>query len=93
MREAWGRPIVVNSGYRCPKLNRAVGGVARSQHTKGEAADIRTLSNRRWENEQLFKLIVKMKLPFDQLIDEHGYSWIHVSYSEGKNRRQVLHVK
>ncbi|MBQ3780594.1 MAG: peptidase M15, partial [Bacteroidaceae bacterium] len=73
LREAWGRPIVVNSGYRCPKLNRAVGGVARSQHTKGEAADIRTLSNRRWENEQLFKLIVKMKLPFDQLIDEHGY--------------------
>lgn len=93
LREAWGRPIVVNSGYRCPKLNRAVGGVARSQHTKGEAADIRTLSNRRWENEQLFKLIVQLKLPFDQLIDEHGYSWIHVSYSEGKNRRQVLHVK
>ena len=93
LREAWGRPIVVNSGYRCPKLNRAVGGVARAQHTKGEAADIRTLSNRRWENEQLFKLIVQLKLPFDQLIDEHGYSWIHVSYSEGKNRRQVLHVK
>ena len=93
LREAWGRPIVVNSGYRCPKLNRAVGGVARSQHTKGEAADIRTLSNRRWENEQLFKLIVQLKLPFDQLIDEHGYSWIHVSYSEGKNGRQVLHVK
>lgn len=93
LREAWGRPIVVNSGYRCAKLNRAVGGVARSQHTKGEAADIRTLSNRRWENEQLFKLIVQLKLPFDQLIDEHGYSWIHVSYSESKNRRQVLHVK
>ena len=93
LREAWGRPIVVNSGYRCPKLNRAVGGVARSQHIKGEAADIRTLSNRRWENEQLFKFIVQLKLPFDQLIDEHGYSWIHVSYSESKNRRQVLHVK
>ena len=93
LREAYGKPIVVTSGYRCPKLNRAVGGVARSQHTKGEAADIRTLSNRRWENDQLFKLIVKLKLPFDQLIDEHGYSWIHVSYSEGKNRRQVLHVK
>ena len=93
LREAWGKPIVVNSGYRCPKLNRAVGGVARSQHTKGEAADIRTLSNRRWENEQLFKFIVQLKLPFDQLIDEHGYSWIHVSYSESKNRRQVLHVK
>lgn len=93
LREAYGKPIVVTSGYRCPKLNRAVGGVARSQHTRGEAADIRTLSNRRWENEQLFKFIVQLKLPFDQLIDEHGYSWIHVSYSESKNRRQVLHVK
>ena len=93
LREAWGRPIVVNSGYRCPKLNRAVGGVARSQHTKGEAADIRTLSNRRWENEQLFKLIVKLKLPFDQLIDEYNYDWVHVSFVEGKNRRQVLHVR
>ena len=93
LREAWGRPIVVNSGYRCPKLNRAVGGVARSQHTKGEAADIRTLSNRRWENRQLYDLIRKLGLPFDQLIDEYDYSWIHVSYSEGKNRRQVLHVK
>ena len=93
LREAWGRPIVVNSGYRCPKLNRAVGGVARSQHTKGEAADIRTLSNRRWENEQLFKLIVQLKLPFDQLIDEYNYDWVHVSFVEGKNRRQVLHVR
>ena len=93
LREAWGKPIVVNSGYRCPKLNRAVGGVARSQHTKGEAADIRTLSNRRWENEQLFKLIVKLKLPFDQLIDEYNYDWVHVSFVEGKNRRQVLHVR
>lgn len=93
LREAWGKPIVVNSGYRCPKLNRAVGGVVRSQHTKGEAADIRTLSNRRWENRQLYDLIRKLGLPYDQLIDEYDYSWIHVSYAEGRNRRQVLHVK
>lgn len=93
LRKAWGKPIVVNSGYRSPKLNRAVGGVARSQHTKGEAADIRTLSNRRWENRQLFDLIRKLGLPFDQLIDEHNYTWVHVSYKEGANRHEVLHQR
>ena len=93
LREAWGKPIVVTSGYRCPKLNRAVGGAARSQHCKGEAADIRTLSNRRWENRQLFDLIRKLGLPYDQLIDEYDYSWIHVSYKEGANRHEVLHQR
>ena len=93
LREAYGKPIVVTSGYRCPKLNRAVGGAARSQHTNGEAVDIRTLSDRTWENRQLFELIQKLKLPYDQLIDEYNYDWVHVSFVEGKNRRQVLHVR
>ena len=43
LREAYGKPIIVTSGYRCDKLNRAVKGAASSQHVKGEAADIRTL--------------------------------------------------
>ena len=93
LREAWGKPIVVTSGYRSPRLNRAVGGAARSQHCKGEAADIRTLSNRRWENRQLYDLIRKLGLPYDQLIDEYDYSWIHVSYKEGANRHEVLHQR
>ena len=93
LREAYGKPIVVTSGYRCPKLNRAVGGAARSQHCKGEAADIRTLSNRRWENRQLYDLIRKLGLPYDQLIDEYDYSWIHVSYNESRNRREELHIR
>lgn len=92
LREAWGKPIVVTSGYRCAKLNRAVGGAARSQHCTGEAADIRTLSDRAWENRQLFDLIRKLKLPFDQLIDEYNYDWVHVSYRAGRNRKEVLHV-
>ena len=45
LREKWGAPIIVTSGYRCPALNRAIGGASGSQHTKGEAADIRTLSD------------------------------------------------
>jgi uncharacterized protein YcbK (DUF882 family) len=93
LREAWGKPIVVTSGYRSPRLNRAVGGAARSQHCKGEAADIRTLSNRRWENRQLYDLIRKLGLPYDQLIDEYDYTWVHVSYKEGANRHEVLHQR
>jgi len=93
LREAFGKPIVVTSGYRCQKLNRAVGGAARSQHITGEAADIRTLSDRAWENRQLFDLIQKLGLPYDQLIDEYDYDWVHVSFREGRNRREVLHVR
>jgi len=92
LREAYGKPIVVTSGFRCPRLNRAVGGVAKSQHMKGEAADIRTLSDRPSDNKKLFDLIIKLGLPFDQCIDEYGYNWIHVSYTSQGNRRQVLHI-
>lgn len=92
LREAYGKPIIVTSGYRCPKLNKAVGGAAKSQHMKGQAADIRTVSDTVEDNRELFNLIIKLRLPFDQLIDEYGYNWIHVSYAPA-NRRQVLHIK
>ncbi len=92
LREAYGKPIVVTSGFRCPRLNRAVGGVAKSQHMKGEAADIRTLSDRPSDNKKLFDLIIKLGLPYDQCIDEYGYNWIHVSYTSQGNRRQILHI-
>lgn len=92
VRERWGRPIQVNSGFRCPILNKAVGGVANSQHVKGEAADITAGSKQ--ANKELFELIITMKdegFIFDQLIDEKGFQWIHISYSDN-NRRQVLHL-
>lgn len=92
LREAYGKPIAVSSGYRCPALNRVVGGAPTSQHLRGEAADIHTVSNTPEDNKKLFELIQKLKLPFDQLIDEYNYKWVHVSYS-GRNRRQVLHIK
>ena len=83
LREMYGKPITVNSGYRCPKLNDAVGGAKNSQHMRGEAAD-------KTENKKLFELI-RDNLPFDQLIDESDYSWVHVSYvSSSRNRKQIL---
>ncbi len=88
IREAYGSPIIVNSGYRSPKLNRVVGGVITSQHTRGEAADITTGS--REGNRRLFNQILTLGLEFDQLIDEHNFTWLHISLTSHKNRNQTL---
>lgn len=93
LREAYGKPIVASSGYRCAKLNRAVGGVARSQHLSGQAADLQSAGKSRSEHKKLFDLARKLNLPYDQLIDEHDYKWVHISFNPKGNRRQVLHVK
>lgn len=90
LREAYGKPIVVNSGYRCPALNKAVGGSKTSDHMKGCAADIHGTPNTKAENRRLFELVKSLDLPFDQLIDEKNLSWVHVSHREGNNRKQVL---
>lgn len=92
LRESWGNPIIVSSGYRCQELNKAVGGAKTSQHTLGQAADIHTKSNTKEENKKLFDLIKSLKLPFDQLINEYNYKWVHVSYSP-RHRRQILNIK
>lgn len=90
LRERWGKPLAVNSGYRSPELNAAVGGVATSQHLFGQAADITTGS--RAGNRKLFEVIAAGGFEFDQLIDEAGYAWIHISWRGGRNRCQVLHL-
>ena len=87
LREIYGRPIHINSGYRSPIVNRRVGGAATSQHVKGEAADI--TGGSKVENEKLFNLISE-NFKFDQLINEKDFSWIHVSYSSDRNRGQRL---
>ena len=89
LRERFGKPIIVTSGYRCKELNKAVGGAAKSQHMSGEAADIRTVEDSKSANKELFNLIIELGLPFDQLINEHDYDWVHVSYSK-RNRRMIL---
>ena len=88
LREAYGKPIYVNSGFRNDKLNKEVGGVVTSQHRRGEAADISAGSIK--ENEKLFNLIQELNLPFDQLINESNFSWVHVSYSQERQRKQIL---
>ena len=88
LREAWDGPIHVNSGYRCPELNKAVGGTPYSQHQRGEAADITVGTPAR--NRRLLALIKRLNLPVDQCIDEKGCRWIHVSHRAGRNRRLYM---
>lgn len=90
LRKAYGKPIRITSGFRCPKLNKAVGGSPTSQHMSGMAADIVGTPNTVAENTRLFYLIQSLELPFDQLIDEKGMKWVHVSFCLKKNRYQVL---
>lgn len=95
LRVAMGESIKIGSGFRCEKLNKAVGGVYNSQHLKGQAADLcidgDIQKGRKWFN------YIKDHLPFDQLIWEHnpktGSYWVHVSFvfpDFGKNRKQVI---
>lgn len=88
LREAYGKPIRVNSGYRCPKLNKAVKGSPTSDHMEGMAADITGGSVA--ENKKLFELIQRLNLPFKQLIDEKGFAWVHISYDRDNLKHQIL---
>jgi len=91
LRESYGKPIFVTSGYRSPELNKAVNGANNSQHMRGEAADITAGSKS--ENKKLFELLRASDIKVDQVIDESNYSWIHVSYKRsGHNRNQILHL-
>ena len=88
LREAYGRPIRVNSGYRCPKLNTLVGGTPNSQHMRGEAADIQPVVGNEADLPELARILIENG-KFDQLILYPTF--IHVSYRKlGWNRKQVL---
>ena len=93
IREHFGVPIHISSGYRSAALNKAIGGAASSQHCSGEAIDI-DMDGTAVTNAQIFNYI-KENLEFDQLIWEFGTDtnpdWVHVSYeSTGKQRKQML---
>lgn len=90
IRQMWGKPIIVNSGFRCVKLNKAVGGAKNSEHMSGCAADITT--GNKADNKKLFDMIRNSSLEWRQLIDESGSSWIHISYNQSDNKKQVLHL-
>lgn len=87
LRDAYGKPILINSGYRSKFVNEAVGGVSNSQHKFGCAADI---SVRSCDSiSELFALIQEIKLPFDQVIYYRESGFIHVSWSP-TYRKQII---
>lgn len=87
LRQRFGR-IIITSGYRSERLNEAVGGVANSQHLRGEAADIHCSS---MQQARRYYDYIAQHLDFDQLLLEkrlkNGCCWIHVSYVGERNRR------
>ena len=87
LRDAWGKPIRINSGYRCKELNKLVGGVETSQHRKGQAADCGCD-----DPLELTRLLVELGLDFDQAIIYPTF--VHISYkADGGNRNRVLYNK
>ena len=101
LREAYGKPICVTSGFRSQALNAKVGGASNSQHLNGQAADIvvyvkdangnKVVSKE--ENRKLFNLAQELHLPFDQLIDEYRFQWVHISFSKSRCRRQIIYKR
>ena len=85
LRAAWGKPLALNSGYRCPELNKIVGGRTTSQHLKGEAADVRTDSPYK-----LACLARNLRLPYDQMILYPTF--VHFSHKlNGEQRGEILY--
>ncbi len=93
VRQAWGAPLIVTSGYRSPVLNRAVGGVKTSHHLKGMAADLVTKKNTPEANRKLYNFIKTLPLKWTQLIwetNKQGATWVHISYDLSNLKCQIL---
>ena len=91
VRVKFDKPVTITSGYRSPELSEAIGSKSTSQHCKGEAVDMEVIGV---SNLQV-ALWIENNLDFDQLIlefwtGEANSGWIHVSYKDGSNRKQVL---
>jgi zinc D-Ala-D-Ala carboxypeptidase len=89
LREWYQKPIKINSFFRNPTTNRAIGGSATSDHMNGCAIDLTGGSIE--ENKKLFEW-AKTHLQFDQLIFENGGVWLHCSYRANGNRNEVKHL-
>ena len=89
MRDAIG-PIRISSGYRSPKLNKAIGGSSRSQHCKGEALELQFWKEGKMNNTVIYDLVIDSGIEFDQMINEFDYAWIHISLKSKENRKEIL---
>ena len=91
LRAKLGKPIVISSGYRSPKLNKDIGSSEGSQHVTGKAADI--IVPGMTANEVFNFICNKTSLPFDQMIEEFATissGWVHISYDRDKRRQRGI---
>ena len=89
VRDMVNAPIVITSGYRCPQVNRLVGGVDNSQHMSGCAADFHVMGFTPSMMYEVF-LYIFNTLEYDQLIYYRSKNFIHVSYVENGNRHEAF---
>lgn len=89
VRELLGKAMFINSGYRCPQLNKLVGGSPTSEHLKGMACDFHCYG---LYPKQIVRLIKNSNIKYTQLIEEHskGAEWVHISYNKNNLKRETL---
>ena len=88
IRDMLQKPMIISSGFRCPELNKLVGGVSNSQHLEGKAADFTVAG------ESVQGIIFKIQtsnIEYDQLINEYD-KWVHISFNKGHNRKQYKKI-
>lgn len=105
LRDEFGEPIIVSSGYRCERVNNGIGGDKNSDHKYGAAVDIKAKSGLRPDNKRLWDCVMKMyregRLKCRQIIWEYGRTtvgpdWLHLSINNGYNSykdNQILYIK
>ena len=90
LRDHMNRPVIVSSGFRSKEVNKAVGGSKTSGHMLGTAVDI-TMGTKTLN--RLMYNYIRDNCEFRQLINEYNYSWIHVEYRKGDNKKQELVIR
>lgn len=91
-RDKWGKPMRINSGYRCKELNKAVGGVRNSYHLSGKAADISVMNTR--EGSQMAALLLQTDLCDEVIIEKHkSRYWVHVQWSLAPRHKLITNYE
>lgn len=88
LRERIGQPIIINSGFRCPKVNSLVRGASNSQHLEGKAVDFHIKG---MAVSEIIRFIKATNIEYDQLINEYD-KWVHISFNKGHNRMQSFSI-
>ena len=96
LREAWGSPIIINSGYRCPILNKAVGGSKTSSHMSGWSVDMRPKNGKMEEFKKFVVNFIKTRFWDQCILEKSGdVEWVHLSLynNSGKQRMMIFSIE